>query len=480
MTTQRRRILFAAPNSFVLRNWIASGLADRCVDSLGLEPVFVSHFNDASFTSPGGNVFVNRQIPLATIRGKELPEGYPYTLYLQYYVRLRMVAQEMPYGGGQLLRFSRERDAWHYALEFARRLLPSGSALRRRLRVLFESQSIDVAAHRDLIREIAPACVVVGTPAIMFLDQLMLLAARHEGIPIHCVVNSWDNLVSRGPMMRRPDSLLVWNECMREHALRVHCFDPARIHIVGALQFSQYGRVVTEEERRAVRRRLGLPDGRPYMLYLGSAEIPAYEEEDVRVLLELLDKSELAGTPLVVRTHPQVDANAFASTEHPTMHVDRAPRFQSKGEDGLSFDEEQMRAMAALLTGAELVFASAGTTALLDATILDRPVVQLRWLDAIPRSRPVEVERVRDYQGYLHIQDLDATGCRVFSERPDTLLDDVRSMLARAPEFAEKRRLAVERLVTTPLDEAPDRVIRVLARSLGIAVDAERRNRISA
>ena len=160
-----QRILFVAPNSFVLRNWIASGLADRCVDWLDLEPEFVSHFSDASFTSPGGNVCVNKQIPLAKIRGKELPEGYPYTLYLQYYLRLRMAAQEMPYGGGQLLRFSRERDAWHYALRLVRRLLPSGSALRRRLRATFENRDIDIAAHRDLIREISPACVVTGTPA---------------------------------------------------------------------------------------------------------------------------------------------------------------------------------------------------------------------------------------------------------------------------------------------------------------------------
>jgi hypothetical protein len=480
VSAERRRILFVAPNSFVLRNWIASGLADRCADTLGLEPVFVSHFSDASFTSPDGKVFSNRQIPLVRIRGKELPQGYPYALYLQYYVRLRMVAQEMPNGGGQLLGFSRKRDAWHYALTLVRRLFPSGSGVRRRLREFFESQHIDIAVHRDFIKEIAPACLVIGTPAIMFLDQLMLLAARHQAIPVHCVVNSWDNLVSRGPMMRRPDSLSVWNECMRDHALRVHGLDPSRIHVVGALQFSQYARTVTEEERRAVRHRLGLADETPYLLYLGSAEIPKYEEEDVRVLLEQLDRSELAGMPLVVRAHPQADATAFAGIRHPRLHIDRAPRLHSKGGNGLSFDDEQIRAMAALLSDADLVFSSAGTTALLEAAIFDRPVVQLRWLDAIPRARSEELERVRDYQCYLHIQDLDATGCRVFSERPDALVDDVRNMLARASEFREKRRLAVEHLVTTPLDEAPDRVIRVLARYLGIAVDAKVPSRISA
>jgi hypothetical protein len=477
---ERGRILFVAPNSYVLRNWIASGLADACVDTLGLEPSFVTHFDDPTFTGPSGRAFVNHHVPLARVRGKELPADYPRALYLLYYLRLRVAARELPYGGGQLLRLSRRRDAWHYAIAAAARVLRRGGAVRRRLRERAEATDFAVPRYRRLIEEIEPACVVTGTPAIFFLDQLMTLAARQAGVRVHCVVNSWDNLVSRGPMMQRPDSLMVWNACMREHALRVHGLDAGRVHVVGSLQFTQYARPVTDEERRAIARRVGVAHERPYLLYLGSAEVPQYEAEDVARLLEVLDASEFRGMPLVARLHPQVDAGALESLAHPALRIDRPPRFQGKGGNGLSFGEREMRAMAALLSGARVVFASAGTTALLEAAIFDRPMVQLRWLDALPRARPEQVARVRDYQRYVHIQDLDATGCRLMSDRPDTLLGELRDMLAREAEFSGRRHAAVERLVTTPVGSAPARVIAGLARELGIPMDAGRRGRISA
>lgn len=475
----RGRILFVAPNSYVLRNWIASGLADACAGTLGLEPSFVTHFDDATFTGPAGRAYANRAVPLARVRGKELPAEYPWPLYLLYYVRLRIAARELPYGGGQLLRFSRQRDAWHYAIAAASRVLRRGGALRRRLRERAEAADFAVPRYRRLIEEVEPACIVTGTPSIFFLDQLMTVAARQAGVPVHCVVNSWDNLVSRGPMMRPPDSLMVWNACMRDHALRVHGFDAGRVHVVGSLQFSQYARPVTEEERRAVARRVGLAPDRPYLLYLGSAEVPQYEAEDVERLLALLDASEFRSTPLVARLHPQVDPGVLESLAHPALYIDRPPRFHGKGGNGLSFGEREMRAMAALLSGARVVFASAGTTALLEAAIFDRPIVQLRWMEAVPRARPEQADRVRDYQRYVHIQDLDATGCRMLSDHPETLLSELRDMLDREPEFSERRKAAVERLVTTPVGGAPGRVIAVLARELGMTLDG-RRGRISA
>lgn len=467
MTTSRSdTILFVAPNSYVLRNWVASGLADRCVDELGLEPVFLSHFDDAGFDSPGGRSYANHSVPLEAVRGNELPAGYPTWLYAQYYLRLRIAAQELPYGGGQLLAFARKRDWLQRVLPALRTAAPRGSRRRSAVRAAFDRLAPRLPAYRAKLRELRPQCVVVGTPGILFLDQLLTIAARHEHIPVQCVVNSWDNLVSRGPMVRWPDRLMVWNGFMRRHAIDVHGYPADRIDVVGSLQFSQYATPVTDEERRLTRRRAGLEEDEPYFLFLGTAECARYEEEDVTTLLRVLDDSEFAGTPLVVRLHPQADQRAFAGIRHPALRFDRPPRFAGKGGDGLSFGHSEIRAMAALLTDAEVVFASAGTTALLEAAIFERPTIQFRWMDHGTRADERETARIRDYQRYIHIQDFDRTGARLFSDDPATLLRDLRSMLGRAEEWALRRRRAVEALVRTPIGDAPDRVIDVLRREL--------------
>lgn len=469
-------ILFVAPNSYVLRNWVASGLADRCVDELGLEPVFLTHFDDPGFSSPAGRFFANRPVPLQAVRGNELPAGYPAWLYAQYYLRLRIAAQELPYGGGQLLALARKRDWLARVLPALRTAAPRGSRRRSCVRAAFDRLAPRVPAYRATLRALNPRCVVVGTPGILFLDQLLTIAARHERIPVQCVVNSWDNLVSRGPMARWPDRLMVWNGFMRRHAVDVHGFPEDRIDVVGSLQFSQYATPVTADERHTTRRRAGLADDEPYFLFLGTAECARYEEEDVRTLLGILDDSEFAGTSLVVRLHPQADAHAFSGIRHPALRLDKPPRFAGKGGDGLSFGQSEIRAMAALLTDAEVVFASAGTTALLEAAIFERPTIQFRWMDHGARADERETARIRDYQRYIHIQDFDRTGARLFSDDPATLLRDLRTMLANVEEWAARRRRAVEALVRTPIGDAPDRVIEVLRRELpGTARTPKRR-----
>lgn len=464
---KERAILFAAPNSYVLRNWVASGLADLVRAELGLDPVFASHFHDPDFSSITGRRYRNHYVPLGSVRGKETPIGYQAWYYAVVYVRLRLAAQERPFGGGQLLQLSRKHDALNYLLRIVRALFPRASRQRRWVRSLLEHINPDISFYVDLIRKENPAAVIVGTPGIVPLDQLMTSAARAAGVPVHCIVNSWDNLVSRGPMIRRPDTLMVWNQCMAEQAVHVHDFPAAATRIVGSLQFSRYADAVTREEHDALYRRIGLPTGTRFLLYLTSAEVPEYEVEDIVELLRQLDSTEFRGMPFVIRVHPQADSGLFASIADPRVHLDRSPQFANKGSGGMDFGEREMRSMAALLTQAAVVFASAGTTALLEAAIFDRPIVQLRWMDALPRSRPLQAARVRDYQRYLHIRDLDATECRQFCDSPASLAEDLGNMKREAREFAIRRRRAVERLVTIPVGAAPRRVTEALREALG-------------
>ena len=150
--------------------------------------------------------------------------------------------------------------------------------------------------------------------------------------------------------------------------------------------------------------------------------------------------------------------------------LDRPPKFIGDGEYGFCLDLTEIRMMASLLKNATIVLASWGTTALLEAAIFDRPIIQLRWMKAFQRKYPEQASKVIDYQRYLHLIPFDETRCRLFSYVLEKLEQDIHTFINNNEAFRKNRKEAVLRLAVPPLSDAPIRVINVIANKLGIQV----------
>lgn len=461
-----RRLLFVGPNSYVVRNWVASGLADAVRDDLALEPVFVTPFADAAFESPTGERYANHTVPSTSYKGQDLPADFPRLLWWLYYLRLRTFAQEVENGSIQLMALASRRDWIHYAVHAVRTLLPRGSARRRGTRRLLDAINPRHAASAAVLDRVQPAAVIVGSPGMLFLDQLMIVEAQRRGIPVHCIVNSWDNLSSRGAMIRRPDTVMVWNRFMAAQGTEIHEYPAERIHVVGALQFTEYGTPPSADELQALYRRLELPVGTPYLLYFTGQHVPEYEAEDVAALLRALEGTPFADHMVVVRVHPQAPLEPFRDIRHPRLVLDLPPRFAARGANGAAFDSAEIRAMGALLAQSTVVFSSWATTALLEAAIFDRPIIQLRWMDAVPRAKSEQAARVKSLQRYEHLKALDAAGCRLFSDQPSDLPQRLGYLVTHAVELQTGRAQAARTLATFPLDKVPQRIVAVLRPTL--------------
>jgi hypothetical protein len=469
-----KKILFVGPNSYVLRNWLATGLADLCQDRLELEPVFVSPFGEPTLPSAKGRSFENHMMAMETIRGTEVPQGYSRLLFSIGYLRLRTFAQELENGSLQMMTLARKRDMSHYLLRAARTLMPRGSSRRAWARRAVDSINPSYPPAGELLDKVRPECVVVGTPGVNYLDQVLMIEASRRGIPVHCVVNSWDNLTSRGSMIRRPDTLMVWNRHMKQHATEIHGYPEQRTFCVGALQFAPYDEPLQSAEVHALYKRLNLPHGSPYVLFLSGQHLPEYEAEDLAMLLRALEKTAYADMPVVARMHPQAVVEPFAALKHPRLVLDIPPRFASGGNGGARFGQAEVRTMATLLSNSTAVFASWGTTALLEAAIFGRPAVQLRWMDAVPHSIPEQAARIRDLQRYEHLKPFDAAGSRLFSDHPDDLAATLDACMRDEAEHRKRCEQALSDLTTLPLAGAPERVVAVLAQN---AVHRSRRPR---
>jgi hypothetical protein len=465
-----KSIAFVAPNLYVVRNWVASGLARLCADELQLTPVFLSPFSDELIACPSGRRFRNHHLAEAPPR-RVLAWRIQERLHL---LRTHLFAQEIDAAGVQMLKIARRRDRYHHAAWLIRRLMPRHSVLRRRARrVLVQgTRRRDVAA---LLQQLAPACVIVGSPGFHPLDWAVSAEAARQGIATHCVVNSWDNLTTRGPLRGEPDTLMVWNDTMGAIAEAVHGYPRARVHAVGALQFVSYAAPVTRAETDQLYQRLQQPVGAPYLLYVSGQQFAEYEAEDLALLTKALAASRYATLPLVVRLHPQAPLPPFRALAGARVTFDHAPRFADAGLSGGRFGLSDIRHMAALLAHARVVIGNAGaTTAVLEAAIFDRPIIHLRWMDHAHACDPAQVALVRDALKLRHLALLDRAGCRHFCDHPSGLEAVLDQALAAEDAFRPRRQAAVQHVVRLPLDAAPQRIVEVLRSSLPARVMPER------
>ena len=163
----------------------------------------------------------------------------------------------------------------------------------------------------DFIRDRRPDLLLI-TPLIELgspqLDYVR--AARRLGVRSALCVWSWDHLSSKALIRVMPDDILVWNETQREEAARFHGVPPERVRVTGAQCFDRWFDRRPSRDRAAFCRRAGLPDDRPFLLYVCSALIRGLPPESPFVR-RWVDAVRAAADPalrnmnILVRPHPQ-------------------------------------------------------------------------------------------------------------------------------------------------------------------------------
>ena len=247
------------------------------------------------------------------------------------------------------------------------------------------------AAVREYVAGIAPDLVVI-TPLIELgspqLDYLR--AARALGIPTALAIWSWDHLTSKALIRVRPDRVIVWNETQKREAVELHGLPPDMVVVTGAQCFDHWFDRRPALEREAFCRRVGLPDARPFALYVcsslfkGSPPEPGFVRQWIRALRDHADP-RLRELPVVVRPHPQRLAEwegIDLAREFPGVHV-----FGSTPLDPVArADYFDSMYHAAVVVGLN-------TSALIESAIVDRPVYTI----LLPEFRD-------NQEGTLHFQ----------------------------------------------------------------------------
>ncbi len=178
-------------------------------------------------------------------------------------------------------------------LQAYERAIPRSAAIDAFLR----AQQPDVVLFTPLIG-------VVSSPQLDCLQS-----ARALGYPTALCVWSWDHLSSKAILRTVPDRVFVWNDTQREEAVTLHGVPPDRVVVTGAQCFDQWFDRRPSLDHDAFCRKVGLPAGRPFLLYVcsalfqGSASEALFVQRWVRTL-RASGAEPLASTPILVRPHP--------------------------------------------------------------------------------------------------------------------------------------------------------------------------------
>jgi hypothetical protein len=314
----------------------------------------------------------------------------------------------------------------------ARPVVLALDALLRRIEPLLP-ESERVAGY---VEDHAPDAVLVS-PLVGFgsTQPLVLRSARRLGIPSALLVHSWDNLTNKGLIHEAPDRVVVWNEAQRDEAVTLHKIPSEAVRVTGAQGFDHWFDGQPSTTREEFTRRVGLPVGRPYLLYACSSQFIAPDE--VGFLREWLARvrgeERLAEAGVLIRPHPQHTAQwEGVDLGDPRVAVWPAPRGEmpagARARAGYYDSIHHSRAVVGI-----------NTSALIEAAIQRRPVLT------------VLTERYRGSQeGTLHFRHLaegDGGGLlRVARDFPEHL-DHLAAALEADGADEQRARRFLERFV---------------------------------
>jgi hypothetical protein len=191
------------------------------------------------------------------------------------------------------LRFARIRRLTARALDGLDHALPASPAIEQFL----DEQQPEVLLITPLI----------GLVASSQLD--LLRSAQARGLPTGICVWSWDHLSSKALIRDLPTRIFVWNDVQKDEAVQMHRIPAERVTVTGAQCFDQWFNRQPSRSRPEFCRRAGLPDERPFVLWVCSSLLPGSPSEASFVMrwagrLRQSRHTGVRNLGILVRPHP--------------------------------------------------------------------------------------------------------------------------------------------------------------------------------
>ena len=295
--------------------------------------------------------------------------------------------------------------------------------------------------------------------------------AKKRGIPVLCLVESWDNFICKGPLSVIPDLMAVWNRGMVSEAYELHDFPPDKVEVVGVPQFDLYSDERTFLERQQFFTANGLDPAKKLITYAASTEGFIPDEPDIFEMVYQALQNDKGGMPLqlMLRLHP-ITSPALREeyfrrfSGRPNLVV-QTPGRVSPLHDGWDPSWSDMVNLASTIYYSDVVVNIASTMAI-DAAVMDKPVIAVAF--GVP-GKKTRSKFFDDIFERSHYRKLAVTGGLHLVQSPEELASAVRSYIVNPAMDAAGRNRLREELCFQLDGQAGARAAAVVLQRLGIA-----------
>ncbi len=306
---------------------------------------------------------------------------------------------------------------------------------------------------------------ILFSPSILSIDEFYFVEyCQKKAIPIVSMVMSWDNMTSKGRMPYSPDKLIVWNDTMAKELLDVHHYPLSRTIITGAPQFDFYLNPVMP--RKEFFSKYGLDSKKRLVCFCaGLKSFDTSDGDDIDIIVKAMQDGRIPDdVQLIVRTHPNMtNFSSWKKFENaPRVALMKPGEYNEQSASltgGFDATLDDMKLMAALMKYSD-VFVNVHSTTSLDASIFDKPVVNIKF-DGYEQNVPYADSQKSffDMEYYKHLLTENAIWV---TESPEELVESIVTYLKNPKLHAEGRKKLVAKMCYKLDGKSTDRIAKAV------------------
>lgn len=268
------------------------------------------------------------------------------------------------------------------------------------------------------------------------VDVVFLKAARRMSIPTMSMSKGWD-IFLYALLRINADRLLTQNEYVRQNAIKYQMYKPEDVEAVGFPQFDLYHSDEWKIDKEQVLRRMNFSPNRKTIFFGSCGRWSPHDDKFVEILQNLIDTNAFREpTQLIVRPHfTDVRKNRYDRfRSHPHIHVDDGYNF---GKFGDNFDVSVADTywLANIMYHADAIMIYASTLAL-DATMLNKPVIQLGFGGMLGKQGKDISTRIYLQEHFQHIMSYEFANMVLNTE--DLISETIK--IFKNPEYMKEKR----------------------------------------
>ena len=325
-----------------------------------------------------------------------------------------------------------------------------GAKIIRRMRRGRSDRDVlrDIAYYVPIKNQFSDIDAVLVSSTDTEKDQMLIYALKKNGIPVVCLVHSWDNLPSHGLLSAIPDRLLVWNSFMAEEAMVLHGIPQERIDVVGVPQYETYRRIAETTDEGSFRERLKVSEDTKIITYTGTVGwVYPDEQQLLESLLLEIAKGRFGKATLVFRLHPTDERtplyiNKYMNTDLP-IRLDEADSGFAAMNTGNIGALNSVRNFVELMQFSNVVLNIASTISL-DATLFNTPVICPKFSFNLPLDSWNSTNKLYDSDHFSRVVKFGAVS---LPDNMHEMSEDIDNALNSPTEKEKERQLLTSKLM---------------------------------